>query len=122
MALRLEFGRKIFPKPIAWRQNFAPGRSGSTATTSSTQRCPSAATSNPVGAVKWVTMRSRTTLKLKQSAQRFNPTWSPIFSFAILRSRDGAFPCLEVKKNSDYCCAANQPGRADLETNKQEKT
>ena len=45
-----------------------PARSGSTATTSSTPRCPSAATSSPAGAARWATTRSRTTWRPSRSA------------------------------------------------------
>ena len=40
-------------RPTVWPACCAPARSGSTATTSSTPRCPSAATSSPAGAARW---------------------------------------------------------------------
>ena len=53
------------------RTSCAPGPCGSTATTSSTPRCPSADTSSPAGAARWVTTCSICTPKPKQSA----PEW-----------------------------------------------
>ena len=43
-------------KRIAWLRNCAPARCGSTATTFSTPRCPSADISSRAGDAKWATM------------------------------------------------------------------
>ena len=49
--------------PTVWPQRCVPERCGSTATTSSTRRCPSVATNSRDGAAKWVVMHSRCTPK-----------------------------------------------------------
>ena len=54
-------------KAHAIANSSAPARSGSTATTSSTPRCPSAATSSPAGAARWATTSSRPTPRSKPS-------------------------------------------------------
>ena len=41
------------PRPTRWPRSSGPAPSGSTATTSSTRRCRSAATSSPAGAARW---------------------------------------------------------------------
>src|SRR5208282_5845187 len=51
------------------RPHCAPEPSGSTATTSSTPRCPSAATSSPVGDARWVKMFLTSTRKPRRCAQ-----------------------------------------------------
>ena len=49
--------------PPSSPQRCVPARCGSTATTSSTRRCPSVATNSRDGAAKWVVMHSRCTPK-----------------------------------------------------------
>src|SRR6201996_1611275 len=56
----------------SWPAGFAPERCGSTATTCSTPRCRSAATSSPAGAAKWAPKFSTTTLKSRPLQQRCN--------------------------------------------------
>ena len=52
-------------KAHALAKRCGPGRCGSTATTSSTPPCPSAATSSRAGAGRWATRPSRPTPELK---------------------------------------------------------
>src|SRR5688500_14228169 len=53
-----------------------PAPSGSTATTSSTPRCPSAATSSPGGAAKWATRSSMRTPKSSPCVSGCDSPWS----------------------------------------------
>ena len=63
--------RGIWTKDIArrtrWPRSCAPARSGSTATTCSTPRCRSAATSSPAGAARWATRCWTTTPRSRPS-------------------------------------------------------
>src|SRR5215469_4284050 len=67
-ALPLVCGPVTSAKRTAPRSGSKPEPCGSTATTSSTLRCPSADTSNPAGAAKWATMCSTTTPKPRRCA------------------------------------------------------
>ena len=57
----------------SWRGAFVPERCGSIATTCSTPRCRSAATSSPAGAAKWARKCSTTTPRSRRSPRLCDP-------------------------------------------------
>ena len=63
---------KDISKAHALAKKLKAGPSGSTATTSSTRRCRSAATSNPAGAARWATRSSRPTPRSRPSPRCCN--------------------------------------------------
>ncbi len=66
--------RATWREPSALPIGCAPARCGSTATTSSTPPCPSAATNSRDGAARWATTRSTTISKRSRSARASEPT------------------------------------------------
>jgi acyl-CoA reductase-like NAD-dependent aldehyde dehydrogenase len=76
-------GPRTSPRRTRWRRSCGPAPSGSTATTSSTRRCRSAATSSPAGAARWATRPLRPTRRSRPSRRCCSQSYAQSGSLAL---------------------------------------